>query len=398
MRSQIYRRLFTGIVVTVILIPFTSIFARTPINQNPTETPQQIMEAFRTVRDVSTPQPVVVPTVIQVPLDARVTERGEIAIYDETAHTFVPYLLKQAYTTSPVTVTADTHQGMNGYALVDGDSHTNINFTFDEQKTNTAIVTLTGTEPFTSSELVLGLDRYVALPTRISISARVNGTTEETILAPITPDSNVITFPETRANVWTITMTYAQPLRINELRLVQDVENRAERSVRFLAQPHATYKIFEDADRSVNIQTLERGDLSNDTGVLKIPETVLMNNELYREADTDHDTIADIHDNCVQTANADQTDIDHNGRGDACDDFDRDGVMQNIDNCPNITNAAQTDTDNDGKGDSCDTEESRITEKYPWVPWAGMGIATLVLGVLFVLVGVAPKQEREEQV
>jgi hypothetical protein len=37
------------------------------------------------------------------------------------------------------------------------------------------------------------------------------------------------------------------------------------------------------------------------------------------------------------------------------------------------------DTDSDGIGDVCDTEESRITEKNAWLPWAGMGFAAVVL-------------------
>jgi hypothetical protein len=94
-------------------------------------------------------------------------------------------------------------------------------------------------------------------------------------------------------------------------------------------------------------------------------------------------------------ANKDQTDIDRNGRGDACDDFDRDGFTQNADNCPNHTNAMQEDTDGDGMGDACDTEESRFTEKYTWVPWAGMGVALLVLCALFMLVGMTPKNKQE---
>ena len=84
-------------------------------------------------------------------------------------------------------------------------------------------------------------------------------------------------------------------------------------------------------------------------------------------------------DNCISTINPDQIDVNRNGRGDACDDFDQDGLINTRDNCPNIPNRNQIDTDGDKIGDVCDNEESRTTEKYPWLPWVGIGFAGLVL-------------------
>ncbi|RMG18507.1 MAG: hypothetical protein D6729_06975, partial [Deltaproteobacteria bacterium] len=73
--------------------------------------------------------------------------------------------------------------------------------------------------------------------------------------------------------------------------------------------------------------------------------------------DGDGDGVCDGEDNCPLVVNADQTDTDGDGAGDACDsDDDGDGVDDGADNCPLVVNADQTDTDGDGAGDACDSD------------------------------------------
>ncbi|WP_435253962.1 thrombospondin type 3 repeat-containing protein [Tenacibaculum sp. A30] len=71
--------------------------------------------------------------------------------------------------------------------------------------------------------------------------------------------------------------------------------------------------------------------------------------------DTDDDGIIDIEDNCPTTANPDQADADKNGVGDACQDTDKDGIMDDVDNCLTTANPDQADGNKDGVGDVCDT-------------------------------------------
>ncbi len=70
--------------------------------------------------------------------------------------------------------------------------------------------------------------------------------------------------------------------------------------------------------------------------------------------DTDFDGISDLLDNCPVTWNADQTDTDGDGAGDACIDADSDRVPDVTDNCVLVANRDQTDQDADGLGDVCD--------------------------------------------
>jgi len=46
-------------------------------------------------------------------------------------------------------------------------------------------------------------------------------------------------------------------------------------------------------------------------------------------------------------------------------------------------------------GDECDGEESRLTERYTWVPWVGMGLAALVLVGLFAVTARSFARERK---
>ncbi|MDG1938162.1 MAG: thrombospondin type 3 repeat-containing protein, partial [Pseudomonadales bacterium] len=72
--------------------------------------------------------------------------------------------------------------------------------------------------------------------------------------------------------------------------------------------------------------------------------------------DSDNDSINDDLDNCPNTPNNDQLNLDGDAFGDACDnDIDGDGVLDVNDNCPSVANADQQDSDNDLAGNVCDS-------------------------------------------
>ena len=73
--------------------------------------------------------------------------------------------------------------------------------------------------------------------------------------------------------------------------------------------------------------------------------------------DTDGDGISDTQDNCPDTSNTDQADMDGDTIGDACDsDIDGDGTPNGADAFP-YDPAEDTDTDSDGIGNNADTDD-----------------------------------------
>jgi hypothetical protein len=113
--------------------------------------------------------------------------------------------------------------------------------------------------------------------------------------------------------------------------------------------PESTY------DLNIGVNYVDFRDSSGQTR--EISDTSIIN------LDTDHDGIEDNSDNCPETSNPDQADIDGDLFGDICDinptvpDSDQDGVANEDDNCPMESNANQDDADHDGIGDACDDRD-----------------------------------------
>ena len=343
-------------------------------------------EAFQNVMPIPSVD-VLVPTVVEVALGSEYMNGGQPLVYEKETDTYIgSYVLPLLKPDTSLQISTIPTVG-SGKLLTDSRLDTYLNFPVSETEENQVRVKVDTNGVITTSRLDVTLAQYVALPLTVEIYAAEAASPKlQTMVAKKKMTSTTVTFPEVTANHFEIVFTYAQPLRISELHFSQMRENSTDRRLRFLAQPGRSYEVLLNPDRVVKVSLTESGNLRLDDGVLPLSYHPVITNIRYSPADTDDDGVKDIFDNCVQVQNSDQIDVDHNGRGDACDDFDRDGRINSVDNCINQPNRNQSDEDGDGIGDVCDEEESRFTEKNPWVPWVGMGTAIAVLIVLFMLV------------
>ena len=344
-----------------------------------------VISAYRFYKDISNIS-ISVPTVVEIPFADEFIERFDFAVLNKNTNLFEPHFFKQETLINeiPVSVSANPNTG-NAGRMNDNNTRTYADFPLPENAQGRVQIILSSANPITSSILTTLLDSNVALPSSIEIRALVDGQ-NRIIVANRRMDQQTIRFPQTTSNRWTVSFAFDQPLRISELRLKQDNATKSStRAIRFLAQPAHSYRVYFDPDRLAMAPVGEAGNLASAKDVSVISVATSQNNLNYVIADIDSDGAPDIRDNCVSVSNADQQDINNNGRGDVCDDFDQDGLINSTDNCPNDPNRDQKDTDSDDTGNVCDQEESRITERHAWIPWVGIGFAALVLITLLAL-------------
>ncbi len=356
------------------------------------------IEPFRLYKDIGKIS-VVVPTVIEVPFTEEFIERLDFAVFNETTKVFEPYFLKQQISVNKIPVAMSrADNGLNSAGFMnDEDVDTYTDFILPENANGNTQIFIMSQKPITSSSITVLLDKNVALPNYVELRALVDGQSR-IVVAKKRMNDHTVSFPKTTSTAWTVSFNFSQPLRISELRLNQDNATlNNSMAVRFLAQPQQSYKIYFNPDRYSKVYVGESGNLSGAKDVRVIRNLPSLNNLDYKMSDIDSDGIKDINDNCVSVSNEDQLDVDGNGRGDVCDDFDQDGIVNSKDNCPNNPNVNQRDTDSDKIGDVCDDEESRITEKYGWIPWVGMGLAGIVLLGLFISVAKSIKPNVNKQ-
>lgn len=370
------------------LIAFLAVFgwAVPTLASDESRTREIDLTAFERFGDISVAD-IAVPKVVEIRLPERARMDHPMAVIDKATGEPVPILLRNETKTGDLPfTTSDSFGGVEASLLTDGKHDRYVSYEVDGRNRSTVTLEFRSEKPVSISSFTFILDEHVALPHTVSVRSE-SSSGEKVLLAETAMNSRTVSFPMTVAPVFRVTLTYSQPLRISEVVPefgAESITKIQKNFVRFLAIPKVGYRLYYDADRYVSIRTGESPDLSSAEGVVS-GELTRSENPKYRKSDQDKDGVPDERDNCVLSANADQKDVDRNGRGDECDDFDRDGVLNAEDNCRDKPNHDQIDSDMDAKGDACDDRESRILQAQQWLPSA-MIVAVLLIvgGLLFV--------------
>lgn len=337
----------------------------------------QTTTAFQKVTPLTIPN-ITVPTLVSVPFGFGFGTNTNAALKKtgDTSEVYTPFLYKNRLTDRPI------HESTVGGAyvpqIIDGSTDTYFDAPFQSGENSVTIELKTEKGKNIDAEGIQFIySDFSARPLAVEILAIRDGM-EKTLRARSTQVSDILHFPKEQGDTWHVTLWYDQPLRIAEVFPVPIQGGVETYAIQFLAEPGVRYELFTHPDRAVSVPTSESPNLHGEPRVQGSAGPTI-DNTLFVPADTDGDGVIDARDNCRGIANAGQEDIDSNGIGDACDDFDRDGYVNVQDNCPLITNRDQRDTDGDTIGDVCDEGESRLTEQYTWLPWAGIGLVILVL-------------------
>jgi len=381
---QLIKKFFISVLFVLPIIVFASADVPAPsaFVKTSVQSKSEVIKAFKYYKNVS---PNISKTsVLEVPFNQESFSIPIFAVYNLTTSSFEPSLLSVEQKETKANISFSNAVGNSSF-IQDGNYSTYVEFPLTANS-NRIEITFRFDKIITSSSLSFVLDNYVALPQSVSVSVKTLSGGDNVVLAPVRPTSGNIVFPKTTSATWSVVFDYVQPLRISEIKFNDMSKTVSARGLRFLAQPGQSYQIYFDADRYVQSTNKEAGDLFSSTGVIYSGILNSISNPEYQPVDSDADGVPDLSDNCVSVSNSDQKDSDGNGRGDACEDYDRDGVLNAKDNCPEIPNASQVDTDKDGIGDACDSVDNRITERMPWLPWVGIGIAGIVVFGLFIIV------------
>ncbi|MCF7844006.1 thrombospondin type 3 repeat-containing protein [Candidatus Gracilibacteria bacterium] len=304
-----------------------------------------------------------------------------------------PQTIRKTKLIPPSQVEGCTNVCVNAPALADGNEKTTFDFPLLSSGKQSGKIKIVYAKPIETSSVIFKTTSDSYTPTVFTLM--IDG---KRILNTIQGGS--ARFPKMLAQNVEIEFEYSQPIRFTEVGIGSLIEEEIINTLRFVYQPKTTYMLYTNSlvrstypSPAINLYSKNKEAEVTLGEVYNNPQYV---EDVYVEKDFDNDGILDIHDNCPSQFNSDQKDSNGNGVGDICDDYDYDGVLTYNDNCPEIENPHQEDKDRDGMGDVCDSEESRITEKYGWIPWVVFLGVFLAVGAMGYEV-IRMKKSKEEK-
>lgn len=305
--------------------------------------------------------PVLQPTIVEI---INLNKLGNYVVVDDKSEP-VPQqiqIVKNTKIIPPLQAEGCTNICKNASSLTDGQAETTFDFPLISGGIQKGKIKITYAKPLETDSVVFQTTNDSYMPTVFTLM--IDG---KRILN--TMQGGSARFPKMMAQSIDIEFEYSQPIRFTEVGVGLNKEENVTSSVRFVYQLKMKYSLYTDSPTGREYVPATDINLFSKNKEADIVLDEVHKNPLYKERDTDTDGVVDGIDNCPLQANADQKDSNGNGIGDVCDDYDYDGIPTYMDNCPEVANPDQKDTDKDGIGDACDTEESRVTEKYPWMPW-----------------------------
>lgn len=297
------------------------------------------------------------PTIVEI---KNLNKDGNYIIVNENSSSTQQQFQTVKKVIPPQKVEACTNKCVEAPTLADGNENTTFDFPLISNGLQQGRIRINYNSPVLTDSVVFRTTSDSYMPT--SFTLVIDG---KRILNTI--QGSRAMFPRMMAGNIEIEFMYNQPIRFTEVGVGSNLEEVS--NVRFIYQPKGKYSIYLDSPLGREYIPSPAVNLFKDSNVTELSVLEINKNTQYKERDTDTDGIPDSSDNCPSQINSDQKDGNNNGTGDVCDDYDYDGVPTYVDNCPQMENPDQKDTDKDGVGDVCDTEESRVTEKYKWIPW-----------------------------
>lgn len=358
----------TNIAATILILIIGINFARQA--QALEQTPALEVKIFRKLAGIN-PDIENIPTVVEVPLpsgNGNINNYALQAISDITG--FQPFQIRQETIETRYIIYSGT-EIYDAADLHDNNPQTYIDYPVEEPSTSQTW-SFQYNQPIATNQFTFKLAQYAQEPVSVEISKVVQDK-KVLILAETNFTGSTMRFPQTSSANFKVILTFNQPLRVAEMSFNQLGADTAQRYyLRFLASPGELYYLYADPATPAYLPYLETGNLLQAADVVVLDAPIFEANSFFTPPDSDKDGVLDEKDNCPAVPNTNQEDINNNYIGDACEDFDLDGILNTDDNCPDTPNRYQQDEDADGIGDHCDSEESRLTERLWWLPWAGI--------------------------